>query len=70
MDDYIRSQSMAASPVTNNDLVCRNCVFKGEAETPTGYCDVFTRAKGHKPNSVLLGGDCPYHMRESNGKNR
>lgn len=55
MNDYIKSQSMAAKPITNNDLICRLCKNKGPK---TAYCQAY---RGMKPNKILKGSDeCDY----------
>ena len=61
MNKYIESQAKAASPITNDDLVCKNCIYRGGKNTPTGFCDVYKEGESWKPNKVLLGGDCKYH---------
>ena len=58
---YIESQSRAASPVTNDDLKCKDCVFRND-EFPTAYCDIFKPSTQRKPNAVLLGKNCPEYQ--------
>lgn len=60
--EYIRSQSMAAGPVTIADLVCRDCIRRRE-DLPTAFCDAFKRGERRKPNAVLLGGNCPEYRK-------
>ena len=58
MNNYIKSQSQAAKPITNDDLICRLCLFKGPK---TAYCEVYRPDIGRKPNEVLKGSDkCDY----------
>lgn len=58
MNDYIKSQSMAAMPITNQDLICRLCTFK---ESKTAYCKVYNKNTGMKPDKILKGSDdCDY----------
>lgn len=58
MDKYIRSQSMAAKPITNDDLICRLCKFRG---SKTAYCKIYNPNTGMKPNEILKGSDeCDY----------
>lgn len=63
--EYIESQSMAAGPVTNNKLRCRNCVFRDDT-MPTAFCLVFKQGESRKPNSVLLGKGCPEYVESKN----
>lgn len=51
------SEQQCMKRITNNDLVCKNCmhVFDDTVKLGnTSTCDKFTV----KPNQVLLGGDC------------
>ena len=58
MNDYIKSQSKAAKPIMNEDLICRLCKFKG---TKAAYCEVYKPETGMKPNKILKGSDeCDY----------
>jgi hypothetical protein len=60
---YIESQARAARPITNDELVCKDCIYRGGKNMPTGHCDVYRKDVTRKPNKVLLGGDCEYHTR-------
>lgn len=58
MNDYIRSQSMAAMPIESNDVICRLCKYKG---IKTAYCQVYNEKVGMKPDEILKGSDkCDY----------
>lgn len=57
MNKYIESQSMAAGPITNDDLICKHCKFKHKK---SAICDVYDGENGFKPSEVLNGGDCKY----------
>ena len=51
------SEQQCMKRITNNDLVCKNCMFAFDDTVKLGNtstCDKFTA----KPNQVLLGGDC------------
>lgn len=61
--EYIRSQSMATGVVTVDDLVCKDCAYKGK-NLPTSFCNVFRKGVQRKPNAVLLGGKCPAYAKE------
>lgn len=63
MNEYIRSQSMAAGPVLLKDLKCGTCKYKDES-IPTIYCKVFKKGEERKPNAVLLGKDCAFYEEE------
>lgn len=60
--DYIRSQSMAAGVVTNDNLMCKDCRYRNNG-MPTAFCDKFPRGKQRKPNAVLLGKNCSEYSR-------
>ena len=63
--EYVRSQSMAAGPVTNDKLLCRTCIFRDDT-VPTAFCLAFIQGESRKPNSVLIGKGCPeYEKRQS-----
>ena len=50
------SEKLGFQPVTNNDLVCHNCIFVNP-NIPVGKCKKYPV----KPNKVLLGGECDEH---------
>lgn len=64
-EKYIKSQSQASKPMTVNDMVCRNCLFKSD-ELPTAHCNMYRPGESYKPASVLLGKLCPKFRRRIN----
>lgn len=53
----ILSEQQCARRITNNDLICKDCMFKfddSQVLGNTSKCEVFES----KPNKVLLGGNC------------
>lgn len=49
--------------VTNDDLVCKDCLFKYDDSVKLGNtskCEVYEA----KPNEVLLGGECDEYVEE------
>lgn len=63
MKKRIASEQQCMRRITNNDLVCKDCIFAYDDSVKLGNtstCDKFTT----KPNQVLVGGDCDEH--ESN----
>lgn len=65
--DRIKSEAMAAMPIRNADLICKDCLFRyDDSEIPgnTGKCDVYPEYPDYKPNEVIKGGDCEYYERE------
>lgn len=64
-EKYIRSQSRAAKPITNNDMICESCMFN-IPELPPAHCNMYRPNESYKPNSVLLGGSCPSYRRRVN----
>lgn len=57
MKKRILSEQQCMKRITNNDLVCKDCLFVYDDSVKLGntsVCDKFAA----KPNKVLLGGDC------------
>lgn len=53
----VLSEQGCMKRITNNNLVCKGCVFAyddSEKLGNTSVCEIYTS----KPNKVLLGGDC------------
>lgn len=57
--EYVKSQAMAAGPITIATMICRLCRFRGTA-CKAALCDVYNGENGFKPNEVINGGDCDY----------
>ena len=58
--DRIESEARAAKQITNDDLVCKDCIFKDHPKKKTVMCLIYNR----KPNEVLLGGECDRYVKE------
>lgn len=59
----IESEAKAAMPIRNDNLVCKDCIYKyDDSEKPgnTSKCEVYD----DKPNGVLGGGNCKYKEAE------
>ena len=57
LEKRYKSEQEAFGRVTNDDLVCKSCIFKlddSEILGNTSRCEQY----GVKPNKVLLGGEC------------
>lgn len=57
MKKRIASEQQCMKRITNNDLVCKDCIFAYDDSIKLGNtseCDKYNV----KPNQVLLGGDC------------
>ncbi len=66
MEERIESESRSVIRITNDRLVCKDCIYKfddSEVFRNTSLCRVFARSPG-KPNGVLLGEDCKHYRKE------
>ena len=57
MKKRIASEQLCMKRITNNDLVCKDCLFAYDDSIKLGNtstCDKFNI----KPSEVLVGGDC------------
>lgn len=55
--DRIESEARAACRITNNDLVCKDCLYAMDDKEIYGNT-YRCRCYSMKPNSVLRGGSC------------
>ena len=53
----VLSEQQCAKRITNNELVCKTCIFAFDDTVKLGNTSVCGKFKA-KPNQVLLGGDC------------
>lgn len=63
MKDRIKSEAMAVSRITNQDLVCKDCQFRFDDKIKfgnTSTCGEYSE----KPNKVLLGEPCEKYKKE------
>lgn len=61
--ERIQDEAKGFKRITNNDLKCRDCLFRLDDSVRLGntsQCRVFIL----KPNAVLKGGDCPKYKKE------
>ena len=59
----IESEQRCMKRITNNDLVCKDCIYKFDDSMKfgnTSVCEVYDV----KPGKVLLGGDCDRYSKE------
>lgn len=59
MKERIESESKAVMRITNDDLVCKNCLFAYDDSVKfgnTSQCAIYDS----KPNAVLLGEECKF----------
>lgn len=63
MQQRIQSESRAVKRICNNDLECKDCVFRVDDSESFGNTSV-CRKFGLKPNKVLLGGKCDGYKKE------
>lgn len=64
LGDRILSEQKAAKRITNDDLKCKDCIFKLDDSKilgNTSRCEIYPNGK---PNKVLLGGDCHKYFRQ------
>ena len=59
----IESEQMCMKRITNNDLVCKDCIFKFDDSIRLGNTSI-CEAYPVKPSKVLLGGDCDEYAKE------
>lgn len=63
MKERIASEARACMRITNNMLVCKDCIYKLDDSTifgNTSRCRVYPESLG-KPDAVLTGGNCQYY---------
>lgn len=63
LKERIKSESRATRRITNNDLVCKDCVYKFDDSKKfgnTSRCQAFK----WKPSNIVAGGNCPYRKTE------
>ncbi len=66
LEDRIESESRSVIRITNDRLVCRDCIYKLDDSVVgrnTSLCKVFIRSPG-KPIGVLLGEDCQHYKKD------
>ena len=59
----IESEAKAAMPIRNDNLDCKDCIYKyDDSEIPgnTSKCEIYD----NKPSVILLGGKCNYREEE------
>ncbi len=62
-EDRIKSETRSLIRITNQQLKCKDCIFRFDDSKilgNTSRCEQFPS----KPNSVLLGKDCPKYKKE------
>lgn len=63
MKKRIASEQQCAKRITNNDLVCNDCVFALDDSIKLGNTSMCQKYD-LKPNKVLLGDDCDEYEQE------
>lgn len=58
INERIKREQRATKRITNDDLVCKNCIYKLEK---TSKCKAYSL----KPDSIICGGNCPYRKIEN-----
>lgn len=64
IEERVKSEARATKRITNNDLVCKDCIYKfyhPNKPEKTAKCEAYKS----KPSSILLGGNCPYRRAEN-----
>lgn len=62
-ENRIKSEQAAMRRITNNDLVCKDCLYRYDDTVKLGntsVCEMYNP----KPNEVLLGEDCDLYDKE------
>lgn len=57
------SEQKAMGPITNKDLVCKDCLFKIDDTVRLGNTSICEKFDC-KPNGVLKGGECIEYVKE------
>lgn len=64
--DRMESEARAFKRITNNDLVCKDCLYKLDDSKilgNTSFCRVYARPDNFKPSKIVGGGDCKYYKK-------
>lgn len=64
LEKRIESEAKAIRRITNNDLICKDCIYKFDDSKKFGNTSK-CQAYKWKPSSILLGGNCPYRSTEN-----
>lgn len=64
MKRRIQSEAKAIRRVTNDDLVCKDCVLRYPDDVIFGNVSKCEQYPKSKPNEVLLGGKCDAYVEE------
>lgn len=64
MKDRIESEARAIVPITNDTLVCKDCVQRYDDSIIFGNVSKCEAFPVRKPNCVLLGGKCAEYVKE------
>ena len=62
-ENRIKSEARATGRITNQDLICRDCVSRFDDRIRLGNTSTCKEYRD-KPNSVLLGGHCDKYKKE------
>ena len=64
MKRRIQSEAKAVRRITNDDLVCKDCVLRYPDAVIFGNVSKCEQYPESKPNEVLLGGKCDAYVEE------
>lgn len=64
LEDRIESESRAVVGITNDDLVCKDCVLRFPDAIKLGNVSKCEAYPVRKPVGVLLGGKCNEYVKE------
>lgn len=64
MRDRVLSEQSAIMPVTNADLVCKDCVQRFDDGLILGNVSKCEAYPVCKPKKILLGGECDEYVKE------
>lgn len=64
IEKRIQSEAQATVRITNNDLVCKDCLLRLPDDVILGNTSKCEAYPVCKPNKVLLGGECDDRIKE------
>lgn len=64
VNERVRSEAEAIVRITNDDLVCKNCVCRYDDGTIFGNTSKCEKYPVKKPIQILLGGKCDEYVKQ------
>lgn len=64
INDRVESEARAIVRITNDDLICKDCIFRYLDDVVFGNTSKCEQYPVKKPNQVLLGGKCNEYVKQ------